>query len=48
MEALVFTRPGQVDLSIINGRVIVQDGKILTVDVPVSNFHNFHTMQFIL
>ena len=36
VEALVFTRPGQVDLNIINGRVIVQDGSILTVDVPVS------------
>ena len=36
VEALVFTRPGQVDLNIINGRVIVQDGNILTVDVPVS------------
>ena len=36
MEALVFTRPGEVDLNIINGRVIVQDGTMLTVDIPVS------------
>ena len=36
VEALVFTRPGQVDLNIINGRIIVQDGKMLTVDIPVS------------
>ena len=36
VEALVFTRPGHVDLNIINGRLIVQDGKMLTVDVPVS------------
>lgn len=39
VEALVFTRPGQVDLNIINGRVIVQDGKMLTVDIPVSITH---------
>ena len=36
VEALVFTRPGHVDLNIINGRIIVQGGKMLTVDVPVS------------
>jgi hypothetical protein len=42
VEALVFTRPGQVDLNIINGRVIVQDGSILTVDVPVSTAEHLH------
>ena len=42
VEALVFTRPGQVDLNIINGRVIVQDGNILTVDVPVSKAAHLH------
>ena len=42
VEALVFTRPGQVDLNIINGRVIVQDGSILTVDVPVSTAVHLH------
>ncbi len=42
VEALVFTRPGQVDLNIINGRVIVQDGSILTVDVPVSTAIHLH------
>ena len=60
VEALVFTRPGHVDLNIINGRIIVQDGKMLTVDVPVSpysiaaialsdnNNHNHYIFQHIL
>lgn len=38
----MFTRPGQVDLNIINGRVIVQDGRILTVDAPVSAAGHLH------
>jgi cytosine/adenosine deaminase-related metal-dependent hydrolase len=33
--ALVFCQPTKVDLSIINGRVVVRDGHLLTVDVPV-------------
>jgi cytosine/adenosine deaminase-related metal-dependent hydrolase len=33
--ALVFTQPANVDLSIINGRVAVQDGVLQTVDLPV-------------
>ena len=37
VEALVFTRPGQVDFNIINGNFIVKEGKMLTVDVPVSS-----------
>lgn len=34
--ALIFCSPGadQVDLSVINGEVVVQDGKLLTLDVP--------------
>jgi len=35
VAALVFCQPGQVDLSIINGRVVVRDGHLQTVDVPV-------------
>ena len=35
LAALVFCQPGQVDLSIINGRVVVRDGHLQTVDVPV-------------
>ena len=35
LAALVFCQPGQVDLSIINGRIVVRDGHLQTVDVPV-------------
>ena len=35
VAALVFCQPPSVDLSIINGRVVVRDGQLLTVDVPV-------------
>lgn len=46
VEALVFTRPGQVDLNIINGKVIVQDGSILTVDVPdLLKKHNARALE---
>jgi cytosine/adenosine deaminase-related metal-dependent hydrolase len=34
VAALVFCQPPSVDLSIINGRVVVRDGHLLTVDVP--------------
>ena len=33
MAALVFCTPPRIDLSIINGRVVVEDGRILTVDL---------------
>jgi cytosine/adenosine deaminase-related metal-dependent hydrolase len=33
--AIVFSPPDQVDLSVINGRIIVEDGHLLTVDLPV-------------
>jgi cytosine/adenosine deaminase-related metal-dependent hydrolase len=33
--ALVFCRPQNVDLSIINGRIVVKDGILRTLDVPV-------------
>lgn len=32
--ALVFCRPQNVDLSVINGRVVVKDGCLLTLDLP--------------
>ena len=37
MAALLFCTPsiGSVDLSIINGHIVVQDGHLLTVDLPV-------------
>jgi cytosine/adenosine deaminase-related metal-dependent hydrolase len=35
VAALVFCNPGNVAYSIINGRVVVEEGKVTTVDVPV-------------
>ncbi len=34
MAALVFCSPQRVDLSVINGRVVVEDGNLLTIDLP--------------
>lgn len=34
LAALVFCQPGRVDLSIINGRVRVQNGELLGIDLP--------------
>jgi 8-oxoguanine deaminase len=39
--ALIFCTPAQVDLSVINGQVVVQDGQLTTVDIgPVIERHN--------
>jgi 8-oxoguanine deaminase len=35
LAALVFCQPSRVDLSVINGRVVVQDGVLQTLDLPV-------------
>lgn len=35
VSALVFCNPGKVAYNIINGRVVVEDGKVTTVDVPI-------------
>jgi 8-oxoguanine deaminase len=41
LAALVFCQPQDVDLSIINGRVVVEDGHLLTVDIgPATERHN--------
>ncbi len=41
LAALVFCTPQQVDLSVINGRVVIEDGHLLTVDLrPVIERHN--------
>jgi cytosine/adenosine deaminase-related metal-dependent hydrolase len=41
LGALVFCSPQKVDLSVINGRLIVEDGELLTVDLgPVIERHN--------
>ena len=41
LAALVFCTPQRVDLSVINGRVVVEDGHLLTMDLgPVIERHN--------
>ncbi|QQU58068.1 8-oxoguanine deaminase (plasmid) [Serratia liquefaciens] len=35
VAALVFCNPGKVAYTIINGRVVVEDGRVATIDVPV-------------
>ncbi len=41
MAALVFCTPPRVDLSVINGKVVVEEGHLLTVDLaPVIQRHN--------
>jgi cytosine/adenosine deaminase-related metal-dependent hydrolase len=41
LAALIFCAPQQVDLSIINGRIIVEDGELRTLDLmPVIERHN--------
>mgnify|MGYP000187056441 CR=1 FL=1 len=41
LAALVFCTPQRVDLSVINGRVVVEDGQLLTVDLgPLVERHN--------
>jgi hypothetical protein len=41
LAALVFCAPQQVDLSVINGKVVVEDGGLLTVDLgSVIERHN--------
>ncbi len=36
LAALVFCSPQKVDLSVINGRLVVEDGRLLTVDLPAT------------
>jgi cytosine/adenosine deaminase-related metal-dependent hydrolase len=41
IAAIVFCDTPRVDLSIINGRIVVQDGNLLTMDVPpIIEWHN--------
>jgi cytosine/adenosine deaminase-related metal-dependent hydrolase len=41
LAALVFCAPQRVDLSVINGKIVVEDGQLLTVDLePVIERHN--------
>ncbi len=48
LAALVFCTPTQVHTSVINGRVVVQDGQLLTVDLPrVLERHNQLAQQLV-
>ena len=41
MAALIFCAPQQVDLSVINGRIIVEDGELRTLELrPFIERHN--------
>jgi cytosine/adenosine deaminase-related metal-dependent hydrolase len=40
LAALVFCEPPRVDLSVIDGRVVVADGQLLTVDLPATIAHH--------
>jgi cytosine/adenosine deaminase-related metal-dependent hydrolase len=47
-SALVFCAPQRVDLSVINGRIVVEDGQLLTVDLRrVIEQHNKISMKLI-
>lgn len=48
LAALVFCQPPAADLSIINGAVVVEDGRLLTTDLPVLiEKHNELSLQLI-
>lgn len=48
LAATVFCHPQYTDLSVINGRIVIQDGHLLTVDVPtVIERHNAIARQLI-
>jgi cytosine/adenosine deaminase-related metal-dependent hydrolase len=49
LAALVFCHPQRVDLSIINGKAVVQHGHLLTVDLrPVVERHNRISRELVL
>ncbi|HHN94072.1 MAG TPA: 8-oxoguanine deaminase, partial [Anaerolineae bacterium] len=48
LAALVFCNPRRVDLSVVNGRVVVEDGHLLTVDLgPLVERHNRIARQLV-
>jgi 8-oxoguanine deaminase len=48
LAALVFCTPQRVDLSLINGNVVVEDGRLLTVDLgPIIERHNRLARQLV-
>jgi len=49
LAALVFCTPQRVDLSVINGRVVIEDSRLLTVDLgPVIERHNRISRELVL
>lgn len=48
LAALIFCAPQQVDLSVINGRIIVEDGRLQTIELePIIEKHNAISKQLI-
>ena len=48
LAALLFCAPQRVDLSVINGRIVVEDGELRTIDLkPVIEKHNRISMKMI-
>lgn len=48
VAALVFCQTAKVDLSVINGKVVVKDGQLMTVDLPVLiEQHNAYSKQLV-
>jgi cytosine/adenosine deaminase-related metal-dependent hydrolase len=48
LAALVFCEPARVDLSVIDGRVVVQEGQLCTVDLPATIAHHNRLAQELL
>ena len=48
LAALVFCEPPRVDLSVINGCVVVEDGRLRTVDLPATIAHHNRLAQELL
>jgi cytosine/adenosine deaminase-related metal-dependent hydrolase len=49
LAALVFCQPQEVDISIINGQIVVEDRRLLTVDLgPVIERHNRISRELVL
>ena len=48
IASLIFCQPPSVDLSIINGRIVIEDGQLLVVDLPMLiEEHNKLSLQLI-
>lgn len=44
VAALILCTPGSVNLSVVNGEVVIRDGKLLTCDLEVSGW-DFHVCR---